>query len=245
MDRTPGEARVISGGDTMLVVEFGSSIERGLSERILALAAEIETAALAGVVEVVPTFRSLAVHYDPLATAADILAPRIAGILGSVRPSPLRSRTIALPVCYAGEFGLDLDAVAARTGLSPADIIDRHGATAYHAYMLGFLPGFAYLGDLDPAIRLPRRETPRLAVPAGSVAIATSLTAVYPCESPGGWHVIGRTPVRLFEPDRPMPALIAPGDRVRFVPVSLDDYGRLARLCAEGRYRPAVEEAGS
>ncbi|MFO1188182.1 MAG: 5-oxoprolinase subunit PxpB [Alphaproteobacteria bacterium] len=242
MDRAPGEARVLSCGDTMLVVEFGSSIERALSEHVLALAAGLEKAALAGVVEIVPTFRSLAVHYDPLVTAADILAPQIAAILHSAQSSPRRSRTITLPVCYGGEFGPDLDAVAARTRLSPPEVISRHGASAYHAYMLGFLPGFAYLGDIDPAIRLPRHETPRLAVPGGSVAIAASLTAVYPYESPGGWHVIGRTPVCLFTPLQPMPALITPGDRVRFVPVSPDEYGRLAQLCAEGGYRPIATE---
>ena len=238
----PLDVRLLHCGDTALVIEFGDRIERALSGRVLGLARQLDSAQLEGVIEVVPTFRSLAVHYDPLRTSAESLGPQITALLESRAVPAAKVRTITLPVCYAGAFGPDIGAVAARTGLSAADVVARHSATIYHAYMLGFLPGYAYLGDLDPALRLPRRETPRLAVPAGSVAIATSLTAIYPYESPGGWHLIGRTPVQLFAPEWPVPALIGPGDQVKFVPVDPDEYARLAELCAAGRYRPTIDE---
>jgi inhibitor of KinA len=126
---------------------------------------------------------------------------------------------VELPVCYGGEFGPDLEEVAARCGLSAAEVMARHSTAEYRVYMLGFSPGFPYLGGLDPAIAAPRRETPRLRVPAGSVGIAGMQTGIYPQESPGGWQIIGRTPGRLFRPDRAEPCLLGPGDRLRFVPV--------------------------
>ncbi len=241
----PGVVRLLNCGDTALVIEFGDRIARALNERVLMLSRRLDDAHLAGVVEIVPTFRSLAVHYDPLRTSAEILGPQIHALLESAKAVSARPRTITLPVCYAGEYAPDLADVADRTGLAADEVVVRHSAVLYHSYMLGFLPGYAYLGDLVPELRLPRRETPRLAVPAGSVAIATGLTAVYPYESPGGWHLIGRTPVRLFDPEWPVPTLIGPGDRVRFVPVTPDDYARLAALCARGAYRPTIEEPAS
>lgn len=239
------DARLLHCGDTVLVIEFGDRIERSLSDRVLILARQIDDAQLPGIVEVVPTFRSLAVHYDPLSTSADILGPQIGALIGTPGKSSSRSRIMTLPVCYEGAFGPDIPFVAERAGLSVRDVIERHSGAIYHAYMLGFLPGYAYLGDLDPSLRLPRRETPRLAVPAGSVAIATSLTAVYPYESPGGWHLIGRTPVRMFAPDWAVPSLIGPGDRVKFQPVTADEYTGLAERCAAGLYSPGIEESAS
>jgi KipI family sensor histidine kinase inhibitor len=146
-----------------------------------------------------------------------------------------------VPVCYEDEFAPDLPEVAARLGLSPADVVALHSGTQYHVYMLGFLPGFPYLGDLPEALALPRRADPRLSVPAGSVSIALTLTAIYPYQSPGGWHLIGTTPIRLFDAARPQPALFAPGDTILFEPVAAARFAAIRAAVAAGDYEVAHE----
>jgi KipI family sensor histidine kinase inhibitor len=226
--------RFVSAGDRALVVEFGDAIDRGLSSAVLRLATSIAAAAIPGVVETVPTFRSLMVHYDPLLTTRAELEPIIARLLDRA-PEPRRdARLWHIPYCAEEEFAPDLSEVALLTGLSPEDVIARHSAVRYHVYMLGFLPGFPYLGDLPAALTLPRRADPRLRVPAGSIAIATSLTAIYPFESPGGWHLIGTTPIRLFDIARPRPALLAAGDAVEFEPIGSARFAAIRRLVERG-----------
>ena len=146
-----------------------------------------------------------------------------------------------VPVCYEGEFAPDLAEVARLTELTPREVVGLHSAVRYHVYMLGFLPGFPYLGDLPPQLALPRRADPRVRVPAGSVSIATTLTAIYPYESPGGWHLIGATPIRLFDPERPRPALLAPGDIVRFEPIDPASFASIKKAADSGDYRVASE----
>jgi inhibitor of KinA len=219
--------RFLSAGDRALVVEFGDAIDRALSAKVLRLAALIDMAAIPGVVETVPTFRSLMVHYDPLLTGRADLERAIAGLLDRA-PEPHRAaRLWRIPYCAEEEFAPDLADVARRTGLTPEEVVARHTSVRYHVYMLGFLPGFPYLGDLPRALALPRRRDPRLRVPRGSIAIATSLSAIYPCESPGGWHLIGTTPLRLFDLSRPQPALLAAGDMVEFEPIAADRFATL------------------
>jgi KipI family sensor histidine kinase inhibitor len=211
--------RFLSAGDRGVVVEFGDRVDRALSDDVLRLNAIIRSEALSGVVETVPTFRSLMVYYDPLATTGANLEQAIRSLLDrerSTRSSAVRWR---VPVCYQGEFAPDLAEVARLTGLTPTEVIALHSGTQFHVYMLGFLPGFPYMGDLPKALALPRRADPRLRVPEGSISIATSLTAIYPYESPGGWHLIGATPIRLFDAERARPALFAPGDAVVFQPI--------------------------
>ena len=209
------KVRFLSAGDRALVVEFGERIDRALSDDVLQLDARLRSRPLPGVVETVPTFRSLMVHYDPLVTTRDALERAIANLLDrEVRPRSAGTLW-RVPVCYDGEFAPDLAEVARLTGLSPGEVVALHSGTLYHVYMLGFLPGFPYMGDLPARLALPRRADPRIRVPAGSIAIATNLTAIYPFESPGGWHLIGATPIRLFDPARAQPALLAPGDAVQ------------------------------
>jgi inhibitor of KinA len=236
------DARFLPAGDTALVIEFGDEIDRTLSERVLRLSEQIRSAAIAGVIETVPTFRSLMVHYDPLATSATRLAVDIRALVGSVASRARRRRLWRLPACYAPNCAPDLPAVAKRTGLRAADVIERHARTRFHVYMIGFVPGYPYMGDLPPELRLPRRADPRTRVPAGSIAIASSLTAVYPVESPGGWHLIGATPVRLFDPSREHPSLLAPGDAVRFEPISFDEYQSIRAAVAAGHHASSSEE---
>jgi inhibitor of KinA len=234
--------RFLPSGDTALVVELGDRVDRRVSALVLTLAARVKAAGLAGIVEVVPTFRSLMIHYDPLAVSQSELTARLEPLLPGLDAADSPGRNWRLPVCYHERLAPDLAEVAGRAGLSPAEVVERHSAVTYHVYMVGFLPGYPYLGDLPPELALPRRDSPRTAVPAGSVAIATTLTAVYALESPGGWHLIGRTPAPLWDLRRDPPAMLAAGDRVLFEPVSLGDYHALANRASAGELRLEPEK---
>ncbi|HSE76974.1 MAG TPA: 5-oxoprolinase subunit PxpB [Alphaproteobacteria bacterium] len=236
--------RFLSSGDTALIVEFADTIDRAASARIVRLAAVIEAARLPGVIEVVPTIRSLMVVYDPTRTRRGELESKIGALESAPDAAGTPVRRWTIPVSYAEEDAPDLADVAAETRLSRDEAIARHAGVTYHVYMLGFLPGFAYMGDLDAALRLPRRRNPRTRVPAGSIAIAQQLTAIYPAESPGGWHLIGRTPVRFFDPGATPPALLAPGDQVRFAPISNAEYRKIAGAVAAGSLRLSYEAIG-
>jgi KipI family sensor histidine kinase inhibitor len=229
--------RFLPCGDTALAIELGDRVDRRISALVLALAARVQTAALAGIVEIVPTFRSLMIHFDPLTVPQSELRDRLEPLLSNLDAADSPGRLWRLPVCYHDSLAPDLGEVATRTGLSPDQVVERHSAVTYHVYMVGFLPGFPYLGDLPPELVLPRRENPRTALPAGSVAIATTLTAVYTLESPGGWHIIGRTPALLWDLRSDPPAVIAAGDRVRFAPISLCEYEAWVRRSSAGELR--------
>ena len=237
------QVRLLPNGDTALAVEFGERIDRATSERVLALHDRLARAVLAGVVELLPTFRSLMVHYDPVRTSHAELARAIAPLLDGLERVHPAARRWTIPVCYDAAFALDLGEVAARTGLSPAEVIEQHAGATYHVYMIGFLPGYPYMGDVPARLALPRRENPRTAVPAGSVAIATTMTAVYTLESPGGWHIIGRTPAPLWDRRRDPPAVLAPGDKVRFAPIDRPEFERLVARAAAGEF--ALEAEGA
>ncbi len=237
--------RFLSVGDRALAVEFGDRIERGLSRAVLRLDRAIRAEPPPGVVETVPTFRSLLVHYDPLAISRARLEGAIADLLGRDPGDKTGGRLWRVPVCYAGELAPDLAEVALLTGLAAEAVVAMHSSIRYHVYMLGFLPGFPYLGDLPEALGLPRRADPRLRVPAGSISIATSLTAIYPYQSPGGWHLIGATPIRFFEPTRTPPALLAPGDAVRFEPIDAAAFAAIRRAVERGAHQPESEPIGA
>jgi inhibitor of KinA len=234
--------RFLPAGDTALVVEFGDRIDRELSEAVLALAEKLQRSALKGVTETVPTFRSLLIQYDPLATSAAELTRAIEALGTNDATARRTSRLWHIPACYDASYAPDIEDVAKRSGLSTDEVIARHSGATYHVYMIGFVPGYAYMGDLPKDLQLPRRENPRVRVPAGSIAIATTMTGIYPVESPGGWHLIGASAVRLFDATRPQPSLFAPGDAVRFEPVTLSDHERIARDIASGRYEARGEE---
>jgi inhibitor of KinA len=236
------EYRLLPAGDTALVVEFGDRIDRQLSGQVLALARRLDEARIEGVVESVPTFRSLMIHYDPLVLPGAALAARLARLLEDLRSHDSAGRLWRLPVCYDASLAPDLDEVAARTGLSATQVIERHSAATYHVYMLGFLPGQAYMGDVAPELALPRRESPRQKIPAGSLAIATAMTCIFPMETPCGWHLIGRSPIALWMMGPVPGALLAPGDKVGFAPVSLREYDDLSARIADGSYRIAPSQ---
>jgi inhibitor of KinA len=228
------EFRVLPAGDTALVVEFGDSVDRRLSTWVLALARRLDEACVSGLIETVPTIRSLIVHYDPLILSAGSLKARIAELMRGLRAGEGAVRHWHLPACYDPSMAPDLASVAGHAGISPAQVVERHCATNFHVYMLGFLPGMAYLGDIPREMQLPRMPTPRLKVPAGSLGIANSLTCVYPVDTPGGWHVIGRSPIPYFERQPTVKTLLSPGDKVTFDPVSLREFEELSAKAAAG-----------
>ena len=233
--------RFLSAGDRALVVEFGDRVDRQLSNEVLRLNTSLRSSALPGVVETVPTFRSLMVYYDPLVTSRVDLEHAIVVRLDrqpALRTGATRWR---VPVCYEGEFAPDLAEVARLTGLTPGNVAALHSAQSYHVYMLGFLPGFPYLGDLPPQLALPRRADPRVRVPAGSVSIATTLTAIYPYESPGGWHLIGTTPIRLFDLQHARPALLNAGDIVQIEPIDSASFASIKKAVDNCSYQVASE----
>ncbi len=228
--------RFLSVGDRALAVEFGDRIDRTLSRQVLRLDRVIRAEPPKGAVETVPTFRSLLVHYDPLLTTRAELETAITGLLARRDGEHTAGRLWRIPVCYEGEVAPDLAEVARLTGLACGDVVALHSSTRYHVYMLGFLPGFPYMGDLPAALTLPRRADPRVRVAAGSISIATSLTAIYPYESPGGWHLIGATPIRLFDTARTPPALLAAGDAVLFEPIDQVGFAAIRSAVERGGY---------
>ena len=224
-------------GETMLVVRFGTCVDAALNARVHAAVAALRAADLPGVRDIVPAYAAVAVAFGPAADRAiDAVAlwdARVAAIRNALDATfaedRLPPRHIAIPVCYGGTFGADLDAVARHAGLDIDDVIARHCAPEYTVAMLGFAPGFAYLLGLDERLQVPRRADPRTRVPAGSVAIGGAQTGMYPRELPGGWNLIGRTPRVLFDASRERPALLAPGDRVRFVAIDAVEFAALER----------------
>lgn len=202
-------------GEAALTASLGDRVDPALNRRVHALAEAVRQAAWPGVTAVVPAYATLSLFYEPQIVSFEALAARLQA-LAAILPDAADAapaREIVLPVRYDGP---DLAEVAARTGLSVEAVVARHTGRRYRVYLMGFVPGFAYLGELDAALVLPRRETPRPRVPAGSVAIAGAQTAVYPLATPGGWHLLGHTDARLFDPSREAPSLLRPGDWVRF-----------------------------
>jgi inhibitor of KinA len=217
--------RVVAAGDAALVVEFEDIIDPAVNARATALCDGLRAAAFPGVRDIVPTFRSVAVYFDPLRTDSDALHQLLRREAVRATPADAPPRPpVRIPVCYGGDFGPDLESVAAHAGLSGDEVVRLHAASTYRVFMLGFVPGFTYLGVLDPRIAAPRLAAPRVRVPAGSVGIAGAQTGIYPCETPGGWRLIGRTPVRPFDLERDPPFLLGAGDAVRFHPIDRPAY---------------------
>ena len=212
-------------GDSALVLELEPRIDAAVNARAIAIADAVRRVAVPGVRDVVSTYRSVAVFFDAVQTRIEAVTAALDGAAGE-RGGLSPARTVEVPVAYGGEAGPDLRDVAAQTGLSEAEVIRRHSDVTYRVFMLGFVPGFAYLGVVDESIAVPRRSSPRVRVPGGSVAIAGRQTGIYPQETPGGWQLIGRTRVRPFDASRTPAFLVAAGDQVRFIPAaSLEDTG--------------------
>ena len=232
MARPPKPTGILPLGDLAVYVEFSRTLELEVNEVVQRLAAAVEERANPAVRDVVPALGGLALHFDP-AFAGDVLQAATELVEECMKKGLPAARDlgreIEVPVCYDLELGSDLDDVAARTKLAPEEIARRHAGTEHRVLMVGFAPGHAYMGGLDPKLNVPRRATPRLVVPAGSVAIANGQTVVYPYAIPGGWRVIGRTPLVVFDASRARPSLFEPGDRVRFRPITREEFGAMEK----------------
>jgi KipI family sensor histidine kinase inhibitor len=217
---------VVPAGDSAILIELGSEVDPEISSMVFALTNLIKVAGLNSDLEVLPTYRSVLVYYDPLVCSYAEMFDAVNGAVeGLVEPINVNSslKIVEIPVVYGGDDGPDLHFVADHAGITEDAVIELHSRTDYRVYMLGFSPGFPYLGGLDERIAAPRLKTPRVLVPAGSVGIAESQTGVYPNAGPGGWRIIGRTSVTLFDVNSSTPSLITPATKVRFIPVDQHD----------------------
>ena len=220
--------RIRLSGDRAILVEYGDAIDPAVNEKVRAVTALLKRGLPEGVEGVIPAYRNLSILYDPLVTSPDRILTHLLGLESRLREIEIpKPRVVEIPVLYGGDHGPDIGFVAEHNGLTVDEVIAIHAGTVYPIYMIGFTPGFCYLGGLDRRIHTPRRKTPRTLLPGGSVGIAEAQTGMYPVDSPGGWQIIGRTPLRLFAPERENPFLYDPGDRIRFVPITAAQYERI------------------
>lgn len=229
--------RFLLTGDTSLSVEFGDVINEAINHDIRAYKIALEKAGIPGIVETVPTYRSLMVHYDPSVIPYAQIRMKLEQLLNEmgeieIPPSPV----LEIPVLYGGEMGPDLPFVAEHAGMSEEEVVKIHSSAEYLIYMLGFTPGFTYLGGMSEKIAAPRLKAPRVKIPAGSVGIAGTQTGVYPIDSPGGWQLIGRTPVKMYDPERETPILPEAGQYIQFFPVTQAEYDAILQEVEAGTY---------
>lgn len=234
----------LNAGDTAFVVQLGYAIDPDVNRSVHDLRRAIEDQRLPGIVDLVPTYRSLLVYYDPLRATRAALEREIEALAtgrGAVSRTP--ARVVEFPTVYGGDFGPDLAHVAEHAKLPASEVVRVHSGVDYLVYMMGFTAGFPYLGGMPPVIATPRLATPRTRIPAGSVGIAGQQTGIYPAESPGGWQIIGRTPVRIFDAERVPPVVIEAGDFVRFIPVEAAAYRDIEDRIRAGTYTLATRTA--
>jgi inhibitor of KinA len=212
-------------GDRGLLLEFGDEISREINEKVRRMSLAIQAEAIEGLIETVPTYRSLLIIYNPVILPIDHLKKRLTRIEEGLQQTPLPEPKLEdIPVVYGGIYGPDLEEVAKYHQISPEEVIQLHCSKPYLIYMIGFMPGYPYMGELPQTLITPRLKTPRLLVPKGSVAIAQRQTGIYPMESPGGWQILGRTPVELFDPEKDPPARLQMGDFVQFYPINEGEF---------------------
>jgi len=239
--RTP---KYMPFGESALIVELGDTINLEVNRRVHALCEIVKRAEIQGIDELIPTYRSLLVRYDPMKTTYKKLVMSIKSMEKTIEISKAKpkGKKVIVPVVYGGDYGPDIGFVAKYHGLKEETVITLHSNREYHVYMLGFVAGFPYLGEVGAEIATPRLETPRLKVPAGSVGIAEKQTGIYPCEAPGGWRIIGRSPLKLFNPSQEPPALLRPGDVVKFMPVPEKEFKEIESAIDKDEYQILAKE---
>ena len=224
----PASFQILPLGDAAIVVKFGDTIDRELHRKVQALENYFAHHSLRGMIEHVPAYSTVTIYYDPMQRLFHDLDQELRGVIAELAEAPQADpRIVEIPVNYGGDVGPDLEFVARHNSLKPDDVIQIHSTPDYIVYMIGFAPGFPYLGGMSQRIAAPRRDSPRLQIPVGSVGIAGSQTGVYPIETPGGWQLIGRTPIELFRPREFPPTLLRAGDVVRFRPITIEEYSSL------------------
>ena len=238
--------QILIEGDSSVLIVFGDRISPETNQRITSTVQLIREQRIEGIVDMIPAFVSLLINYNPLVISYDALKKRLEKILQvETKASETVKRVFEIPVCYGGEYGPDLKNIADHAGLSEEEVISIHTSCDYLIYMLGFLPGFCYLGGLDERIHTPRLDTPRLKIPAGSVGIGGSQTGIYPMDSPGGWQLMGKTPVKTYDPQRETPILVQAGEYIRFVRIDEDEFRRISDLVEKNEYRVTIREGGA
>lgn len=235
--------RILTAGDSSLLIEFGKEISPEINRKIAATVQLMREQHIEGVVDVIPAFCSLLVNYDPRVIRYDKMKKRMESLVRvDIKAGEEARKIFEIPVLYGGEYGPDLANIAEHAGLSEEEVVAIHSSRDYLIYMLGFLPGFCYLGGLDERIHTPRLANPRLKIRAGSVGIGGSQTGIYPLDSPGGWQLMGMTPVKTYDPGREVPILVEAGNYIRFVPIDEAEYRRIEKLVACGEYQCVVHE---
>lgn len=234
----------LQNGDSAVTVQFKNEISREVNAYVTSLCTEIEQAGIKGVIEYIPTFCSVSVLYDCTEISAKKLKNTLAKILKNIKvASSRKARLFEIPVCYDDCFALDMGNVCEHSHLTRQEVIERHSGRDYLIYMLGFLPGFAYLGGMDESLATPRLDSPRSEIFEGAVGIGGEQTGIYPVASPGGWQLIGKTPLKVYDKERENPILYSAGDYIRFVPVDLDEFKRIEQQVQSGEYQVKVTEA--
>lgn len=235
--------KILTAGDASLLIEFGKEISPEINRKITATVQLMKEQHIEGVVDIIPAFCSLLINYDPRVLSYDELSKRMKRLLNmDIKTGESSRRVFEIPVCYGGKYGPDLENIAKYAGLTEEEVIAIHSSRDYLIYMLGFLPGFCYLGGLDERIHTPRLANPRLKINAGSVGIGGSQTGIYPLDSPGGWQLMGMTPVKTYNPDREVPILLSAGDYIRFIPVNEEEFLRIKELVERDEYQCTVRE---
>lgn len=232
------ETRYLTAGDRALTVEYGNEISEDISSKVRSMMVALELNKIEGVIEIVPTYRSLMLHYNPLAIKYDDLVRKLKLLEGKLNdismPEP---EVIEIPTLYGGEYGPDIENVAQYNETTVEEVIKIHSSKEYLIYMLGFTPGFPYLGGMDEKIATPRLKVPRTKISQGSVGIAASQTGIYPIDSPGGWQLIGKTPLKLYDPNREVPILLKAGNYIKFIPISEKQYKSIEKDVNDGGYK--------
>ena len=236
------EPRLLPAGDRAVSVELADEISREGNARVLTLERLLAERAIAGIGETIPTFRALLVHYDPLVLSWEALVAHIRALvpeLAGATPPP--GRRVELPCAYGGEHGPDLEEVARRLGLAPEEVVRLHAGADHYVYFIGFTPGLPYMTGQPERLTIPRLDRPRTKTPPGSVGIGGTQCSIYSVESPGGFWVLGRTPLRLYDPGAADPILLRAGDHVRFRAIDAGEFAAIAEAVAAGTYRPRIE----
>lgn len=235
--------KLLTAGDSSILLQFGNTIDPVINRKIAATVQLMREQHINGVTDVIPAFCSLLINYDPRVISYEQIKRRMEALVKiDISAGDTRKRVFEIPVCYGGEFGPDIQNIADHAGLSVEEVIQIHTSRDYLIYMLGFLPGFTYLGGLDERIHTPRLANPRIRIPAGSVGIGGSQTGIYPMDSPGGWQLMGLTPVKTYDPDREVPILVEAGDYIRFVAIDEDEFHRIKELVDKNEYQCVVRE---
>lgn len=233
--------KLMAEGDSAILLEFEQKISPEINKKMITMVHLLREQQIKGVIDMIPAFCSLLINYDPRVISYEMLSKRIKSLLHlNIEAKTTLKKVYEIPVCYGGEFGPDIEFIAKYANLSIDEVIRIHSSKDYLIYMLGFLPGFSYLGGLDERIHTPRLDNPRIKINAGSVGIGGAQTGIYPLDSPGGWQLLGMTPVKTYDPSRANPILFEAGDYIRFVPITIEEFEEIKAAVKSGTYECKV-----